>query len=104
VDLFVLPSEYEGFGIVFMEAMACGTPVIGTDVGGVPTAIDDGETGYLVPRNGIKELVERMEGILNDPVEYGRLSESSIEWAGEHDWRNIAKRATQVYLKSRSLS
>jgi len=49
VDVFVLPSEYEGFGIVFMEAMACETPVIGTDVGGIPTAVKDRKTGYLVP-------------------------------------------------------
>jgi len=53
VDLFVLPSEYEGFGIVFMEAMACETPVVGTEVGGIPTAVDAGETGYLVPKDGL---------------------------------------------------
>jgi len=64
VDLFVLPSEYEGFGIVFMEAMACETPVVGTEVGGIPTAVDAGETGYLVPKDGISELAGRMEELL----------------------------------------
>jgi phosphatidylinositol alpha-1,6-mannosyltransferase len=97
VDLFVLPSEYEGFGIVFMEAMACGTPVIGTDVGGVPTAIDDGETGYLVPKDEIGELAERIDDSLHDPVTYDRLQERAREWAADHDWSTIAVRVEDVY-------
>ncbi|EMA58383.1 glycosyltransferase family 4 protein [Halorubrum lipolyticum] len=97
VDLFVLPSEYEGFGIVFMEAMACGTPVIGTDVGGIPTAIDDGETGYLVPKNGVEELAERIDDSLHDPVAYDRLASNAREWAEAHDWNTIAARVKEVY-------
>ena len=97
VDLFVLPSEYEGFGIVFMEAMACGTPVIGTDVGGVPTAIDDGETGYLVPKDGVDELAERTGEILHDPGAYDRLASNAREWAEDHDWKIIAARVEDVY-------
>jgi phosphatidylinositol alpha-1,6-mannosyltransferase len=97
VDLFVLPSEYEGFGIVFMEAMACGTPVVGTDVGGIPTAVDDGETGYLVPKDGIPQLAERMTALLSDPEEYERMSHASREWAETHDWGEVASRVADVY-------
>ena len=96
-DLFVLPSEYEGFGIVFMEAMACGTPVIGTDVGGVPTAIDDGETGYLVPKDGVEELAERIDDSLHDPVAYDGLASNAREWAEDHDWKSIAARVEDLY-------
>ncbi|CAJ53634.1 glycosyltransferase family 4 protein [Haloquadratum walsbyi] len=96
-DLFVLPSEYEGFGIVFMEAMACGTPVIGTDVGGVPTAIDEGKTGYLVPKDEIGELAERIDDSLRDPVSCDRLQERAREWAADHDWNSIAVRIEDVY-------
>lgn len=96
-DLFVLPSEYEGFGIVFMEAMACGTPVIGTDVGGVPTAIDEGETGYLMPKDGVKQLAERTGEILYDPGAYDRLASNAREWAEAHDWNTIAVRVEDVY-------
>jgi len=97
VDLFVLPSEYEGFGIVFMEAMACETPVIGTDVGGIPTAVDTGETGYLVPKDGVEELAARMAELLGDRDEYDRMSHASRAWAVDHDWAAIAERVDQVY-------
>jgi phosphatidylinositol alpha-1,6-mannosyltransferase len=99
VELFVLPSEYEGFGIVFMEAMACGTPVIGTEVGGIPTAVDDGETGYLVPRDGVDELAARMEELLSDPVAYERMAESSESWASDHEWGEIASRVETEYAE-----
>jgi phosphatidylinositol alpha-1,6-mannosyltransferase len=97
VDLFVLPSEYEGFGIVFMEAMACGTPVIGTDVGGVPTAIDDGESGAIVPRDGIDELAERMDALLSDSSRYGAMVEGARGWAERHDWTEIASEVNGAY-------
>jgi len=97
VDLFVLPSEYEGFGIVFMEAMACGTPVIGTDVGGIPTAVVDGETGYRVPQNDTTELSERMAGLLYNTKQYRTMASASREWATEHDWQKIASRVIQLY-------
>ncbi|WP_232343090.1 glycosyltransferase family 4 protein [Halosimplex litoreum] len=99
VELFVLPSEYEGFGIVFMEAMACGTPVIGTEVGGIPTAVADGETGYLVPRDGIGELAARMEELLGDPDTYERMAASSEAWAGDHEWSEIASRVELEYAE-----
>ena len=97
VDLFVLPSEYEGFGIVFMEAMACETPVIGTDVGGIPTAVDAGETGYLVPKDGVTELAARMDELLGDRGAHDRMSEASRTWAVDHDWTAIAERVGRVY-------
>jgi phosphatidylinositol alpha-1,6-mannosyltransferase len=97
VDLFVLPSEYEGFGIVFMEAMACGTPAVGTDVGGIPTAINNSQTGYIVPNTGVDELSDRIDMIFNDPIQYRQLSERSIEWANEHKWENIATQVIEIY-------
>ncbi|WP_240451995.1 glycosyltransferase family 4 protein [Halostella salina] len=97
VDLFVLPSEYEGFGIVFMEAMACGTPVVGTSVGGIPTAVDDGETGFLIGRNDIKGLAERIGKVLSNSKQSAQLSDNARSWAMEHDWTSIAARVDDVY-------
>jgi glycosyltransferase involved in cell wall biosynthesis len=65
-DLFVLPSENETFGQVFIEAMACGLPVIGTNVGGIPEIISDSYNGYLVPPDNPSVLAQRIEKLIND--------------------------------------
>ena len=65
-DLFVLASENETFGQVFIEAMACGLPVIGTNVGGIPEIISDSYNGYLVTPNDASVLAQRIEKAIND--------------------------------------
>ena len=62
----VMPSRQEGFGLVFLEAMAFGKPVIGGDVGGTPDVIVDGETGFLVKYGDVDTLAERLIRLLND--------------------------------------
>lgn len=65
-DVFVLPSENETFGQVFIEAMACGLPVIGTKVGGIPEIISDSYNGYLVEPNDSSLLAQKIESLVND--------------------------------------
>ena len=67
-DIVVLPSytKAEGFGMVLLEAQACGTPVIGSNVGGIPCAIKDGETGLLVPPKDIGRLSQAITMLLAD--------------------------------------
>lgn len=65
-DLFVLPSEQESFGLVALEAHACGVPVIGTRVGGMPELVRDGETGFLVPVGEIGAMVDKAALLLSD--------------------------------------
>lgn len=65
-DLFVLASENETFGQVFIESMACGIPVIGTKVGGIPEIITDSYNGYLVPPDDASVLAQRIETVLNN--------------------------------------
>lgn len=69
-DLVVLPSytRAEGFGMVLLEAQACGTPVIGSNVGGIPCALKDGETGLLVPPKDIQKLSQAITTLLGDDV------------------------------------
>lgn len=71
-NVFVMPSredppDVEGFGLVFLEANACGTPVVGADAGGVPDAIVDGETGYLVPPADPEALAQALSSLLAHP-------------------------------------
>lgn len=67
-EIFALPSRGEGFGLVYLEAMACGKPVIGGSHGGVPEVIEDGVTGYLVPHGDAAQLATSIETLLSDPA------------------------------------
>jgi phosphatidylinositol alpha-1,6-mannosyltransferase len=67
-EIFALPSSGEGFGLVYLEAMACGKPVIGGAHGGAPEIIEDGVTGYLVPHGDPIQLATSIETLLADPA------------------------------------
>ena len=65
-EVLVMPSHYESFGMVALEAMACGTPVIASDVGGLGFLVQDGETGYTVPDGEPDKLCEKLTLLLGD--------------------------------------
>lgn len=67
-EIFALPSNGEGFGLVYLEAMACGKPVIGGAHGGAPEIIEDGVSGYLVPHGDPLQLATSIEALLADPA------------------------------------
>jgi phosphatidyl-myo-inositol dimannoside synthase len=67
-EIFALPSQGEGFGLVYLEAMACGKPVIGGAHGGAPEVIEDGVTGYLVQHGDAVQLATCIETLLTDPA------------------------------------
>lgn len=66
-DLFVAPSLYESFGLVFLEAMRAGTPVVGSTVGGIPEIVVDGQSGVLVPPSDREALARAVSGLLRNP-------------------------------------
>jgi N-acetyl-alpha-D-glucosaminyl L-malate synthase BshA len=73
-DLFLLPSSSESFGLSALEALACGVPVIGTDAGGIPELVRDGETGALRPVGDVEGMAEAAIGILSDRDRWESMS------------------------------
>ncbi|WLR56568.1 N-acetyl-alpha-D-glucosaminyl L-malate synthase BshA [Mesobacillus subterraneus] len=80
-DLMLLLSEKESFGLVALEAMACGVPCIGTNVGGIPEVIVDGKTGYICELGHIEEITEKAIELLSNPEIHKQFAENSIERA-----------------------
>jgi glycosyltransferase involved in cell wall biosynthesis len=72
-DLFLLPSETESFGLAALEAMACGLPVVASDVGGLPEVVAHGETGLLAPVGDIAAMARHVARLLGDQDERARF-------------------------------
>ncbi len=93
----VVPSYYESFGMVALEAMACGTPVIASRVGGLTFTVKDGVTGYLVPDGDPAALSEKLKLILTDEKMRHRMGEEGIKMARRYRWPLIANKITSLY-------
>ncbi|WP_135612313.1 glycosyltransferase family 4 protein [Methanococcoides sp. AM1] len=97
-DVFVLPSIYEPFGIVLMEAMACETACIGTRVGGIPDIIDHNRTGVLVEPESGANIAEAIDRLYHDPEKRCLMGKMGRERAITYfDWQDIAKKTGEVY-------
>jgi len=97
-DVFVSTPWYEPFGITPLEAMACGTPVIGSAVGGIKSTVLDGETGYLVRPNAPDALADRLASLLEDPERRRVLSEKSLAHVNSlYTWRNVSQSLEDLY-------
>ncbi|MGC4996946.1 MULTISPECIES: glycogen synthase [unclassified Streptomyces] len=102
--VFVCPSVYEPLGIVNLEAMACGTPVVASRVGGIPEVVDDGRTGLLVDAGDGFEgnLARALDTVLADPVAARRMGEAGRARAvGEFGWDTVARRTAGLYEEIR---
>ena len=96
-DVCVVPSYYESFGLVAVESMACGTPVVASRVGGLTTTVQDGETGYLIPWRCPEPFAERLELLLdNDELRasFGRAGREAVE---RFRWANVADAVGELY-------
>jgi D-inositol-3-phosphate glycosyltransferase len=96
-DVVVMPSHYESFGMVALEAMACGTPVVASDVGGLSYTVEDGVTGFLVPDRNPRALADRICDILNDEVFRDQLGAQARRVALRYSWQHVADCIVDVY-------
>jgi glycosyltransferase involved in cell wall biosynthesis len=98
-DVFILPSLWEPFGIVLLEAMAVGKPVIGTRVGGIPEVIEDGVSGYLVEPGSPQQLAQKLLQLLWDESLRSQLGQKGMQRVRERfNIQEMVKKVEQVYL------
>jgi glycosyltransferase involved in cell wall biosynthesis len=111
-SVFVCPSIYEPFGIINLEAMACGTPVVASAVGGIPEVVIDGKTGVLIPFEPIsddnfepknpeqfsKDLAEAVNDLLRSPEKSERMGRESRKRVEEKfSWESVARQTIGFY-------
>jgi glycosyltransferase involved in cell wall biosynthesis len=96
MDVMILPSRNEGFGMVIIEANSCGVPCVATEVGGVPEVISDERLLIPVKDNLEEEFAEKVIEVLKSPIKVEELFDN----AKRYDWKEIVKREAQIYKKS----
>jgi D-inositol-3-phosphate glycosyltransferase len=96
-DLVAVPSYNESFGLVALEAQACGIPVVAAAVGGLPTAVEDGATGALVDGHDPRVWAAAIEALLDDPRRRRALGIRAARRASEFGWGTVAARMVEVY-------
>jgi phosphatidyl-myo-inositol dimannoside synthase len=103
-DVFAMPCrtrrgglDVEGLGIVYLEASAAGLPVVGGDSGGAPDAIQDGETGYVVPGGSAEAVADRISQLLADPAGAAAMGDKGLAWVErEWTWDLVAERFQRI--------
>lgn len=93
----VFPSLYEPFGIVLLEAMACGKAIVASNVGGIPYIVDDEKTGLLFEPGNSQELAQKIILLLEDEDLREKLGKNGLRKARQFEWENIAIRTFDLY-------
>ncbi|PFG04427.1 glycosyltransferase [Bacillus sp. es.034] len=100
LQIFVISSLIESFGVSAVEAQACGVPVVATNVGGLPEVVLDGKTGYLIPSKDPQALAEKLLFLYKDSSEREKLGRNGREHVLHHyDWEENSKRMIDLYNK-----
>jgi D-inositol-3-phosphate glycosyltransferase len=96
-EAVVVPSHYESFGMVALEAMACGTPVVASQIGGLAFLVQDGETGFTVPTSDPAALAERLTALIQDAALRRRMGAQAATFAQAYGWNIIAGKMIDLY-------
>jgi glycosyltransferase involved in cell wall biosynthesis len=98
MDIFVVPSLQESFGVAAVEAAAAGLPVLASNVGGLPEVVVDGETGFLVPPADVEALSGRLSQLIADPALRQRMGQAGCTFIKAHyDWKANAAQMESLY-------
>jgi D-inositol-3-phosphate glycosyltransferase len=92
-----MPSQYESFGMVALEAMACGTPVVASGVGGLLYLVRDGRTGFHIPDSDPAALADRLQMLLTDPQLRHELGRHAANVARSYSWERITDQVMTLY-------
>jgi len=96
-EVVVMPSLYESFGMVALEAMACGVPVIASEVGGLGYLVQNGITGYTIPDSDPKALCDKLAELLGNTDLRNQMGRYAAEYAVDYAWETIASQIVEVY-------
>ena len=96
-EMVVMPSHYESFGLVALEAMAMGTPVIASEVGGLAHLVKDGVTGFHIPSRDAVALADRIHELLSDQPRRDQMATCAAEYARAYAWPCIVDQAMTIY-------
>jgi D-inositol-3-phosphate glycosyltransferase len=99
-DVTVVPSHSESFGLVAVESQACGTPVVAAAVGGLRTAVADGQSGFLIAGHDPDDYAAAVHRLLSDEVLHRRLSDGAVRHAARFDWSATAEAVLDVYARA----
>ena len=96
-EAVVVPSYYESFGMVALEAMACGTPVVASQVGGLAFLVQDGITGFTVPFDEPQKLAEYLTTLIIDHELRQKMGKQAAAFAMDYGWGNISQKVLDLY-------
>jgi D-inositol-3-phosphate glycosyltransferase len=96
-DVVVMPSHYESFGMVALEAMACGTPVVASEVGGLAFLIRNAETGFHIRGDNPDELCDRLTALITNPTLRQQMGRNARQRALQYGWGKIGKTLLEVF-------
>lgn len=100
--VFVNPSMMEGWGITTIEANACGTPIVASNVPGLRDAVSNPHSGFLVDYGNSNAFAEKILLLLKDEKLRGKMSQTAITWAHKFDWEKNAEKCLDIITKSKS--